>query len=145
MTRDIPLRIRAFAQQILGHEAAASNTSVQTLAPALQLIERIRRPLCELTGVGGFNALAKRALTLARAQAPDLRALHVKPDGSLDGHSEILDPDPVAGIELTATLLNLLVTLVGESLMLRIVLDAWPELTAPAPEPSEGSEDDATT
>lgn len=143
-THKIRPRIRAFAQQLVAHEAAAANLSEQTLAPLFRVMETLRRPLCELTGAGGCHALMKRALGLSRIQAPELSALELKPDGSLDGQKEIPDRDSKAGIELTATLLNLLVTFVGEGLMLSIVLNAWPELTAPAAAPSEGNEDDAT-
>jgi hypothetical protein len=150
-TREIPPRILAFAQLLLAHEAAAGSLPEQTLAPAFRVMETLRRPLCGLTGVGGCHALIKRALGLSRAQAPYLSAVELKPDGSLidspkqaESPKEIPDRDSKAGIELIATLLSLLFTFVGEGLMLRIVLDAWPELTAPAAATFEGSEDDTT-
>jgi hypothetical protein len=144
MNRDIRQRIRAVAQQILAQEAAADDPPKQKSASSLLAIERLRRPLSALTGVGGFYALMKRALVLARAQTPDLIGVHLKSDGSLDDQTGIIDQVPFAGLELTSALLGLLATFVGESLMLRIVLDIWPVLTAPATEISEGSEDDPT-
>jgi hypothetical protein len=52
--------------------------------------------------------------------------VHVKPDGSLEGLSNLRNEDAEAGVVLIAQLLGLLVAFIGESLMLRILLDVWP-------------------
>ena len=92
----------------------------------LRVSEKLRRPLSKLVGSSGFRSLLARALTLAKAQAPGLSAVQIKPDGSLEGLSDLGNHDQAAaGVILIAQLLGLLVTFIGESLMLSLVLDAW--------------------
>ena len=90
--------------------------------------EKLRRPLSTLAGSSGFRSLLARSLTLAKAQAPALSAVKVKPDGSLEGLGSE-DQDAEAGVILIAQLLGLLVTFIGEGLVLSLVLDAWPNFT----------------
>jgi hypothetical protein len=134
-------KMRDLAQQLLSREASARNAAEQNNM-ALGLLEALRRRLSELTGANGFHALMSRALTLARVQAADLSAVELRPDGSLNGLGEICGRDPAAGIELIAQLLGLLVIFVGESLTLRIVLDAGVHSAVPNAETSGGSEHD---
>ena len=94
----------------------------------LRVSEKLRRPLSTLVGSSGFRSLLARALTLAKAQAPGLSAVQIKPDGSLEGLSDLRNQDQAAGVILVAQLLGLLVTFIGESLMLSLVLDAWVDL-----------------
>lgn len=99
--------------------------------PALAIVtEKLRRPLVTLTGIAGFRSLLARALTLAKAQAPDLGTVRIEPDGSLAGLSDPGNQAQVAeaGVILIAQLLGLLVTFIGESLMLTVVREAWPDL-----------------
>jgi hypothetical protein len=138
-------RMRNLAQQLLAREAAAHNPADVNVPAMLRVLEALRRLLSTLTGASGFRAVMGRALVLAKAQDPDLSAVHLKPDGSLEDLSKIRNhEDPAAGIELIAQLLGLLATLIGESLTLRIVLDTWPDLTVVDAEPSGESEDDPT-
>jgi len=67
---------------------------------------------------------------------PSLRAVEVKPDGSLArlpgvataaSREQILD----GGVVLLAHLLGLLVAFIGENLTLQIVRDVWPKLSFP--------------
>jgi hypothetical protein len=66
---------------------------------------------------------------VAKAKVPRLSAVHVKPDGSLEVLRELGNQDQAAeaGVMLISQLLGLLVTFIGESLMLSLVLDAWPD------------------
>jgi hypothetical protein len=94
--------------------------------------EKLRRSLCALAGVAGFRSLASRALTLAKAEAPSLSPMQVRPDGSLQvlGETESQSDKHEAGdgeVILIAQLLGLLIIFIGESLTLRLVQDAWPE------------------
>lgn len=99
--------------------------------PALfRVSEKLRRPLSTLAGTAGFSSLLARALTLAKQEAPTLRAVQVKPDGSLDYLSELqnhVDSDEAAA--LIAQLLGLLFTFIGEGLTLRLMHDVWPDLS----------------
>jgi hypothetical protein len=130
MKRNIPSpRMRDYAQQLLAYEAAAHNPSELNMAAVFRVFEALRRPLSTLAGASGFRALLVRALMLAKAQVPSLSAVHVKPDGSLEGLSNLRNEDAEAGVVLIAQLLGLLVAFIGESLMLRILLDVWPGFT----------------
>ena len=90
--------------------------------------EKLRHPLSTLAGSSGFGSLLARSLTLAKAQDPRLSAVQVKPDGSLEGLGSE-DQDAEAGVILIAQLLELLVTFIGEGLVLNLVLDSWPRFT----------------
>ena len=97
--------------------------------PARALVaEKLRRPLVTLTGIAGFRSLLARALTLAKAQAPALNIVQIEPDGSLAGFGNDEAQIEEAGLMLIAQLLGLLVTFIGERLMLTLVRDAWPDL-----------------
>lgn len=88
--------------------------------------ERLRRILSTLLGAGGFRALLSRAVTLAKAEVPALNGLHVAADSSLVGLAED-DDSADAAVVIVAHILGLLVTFIGEALMLRLVNDAWPK------------------
>ncbi len=90
--------------------------------------EKLRHPLSTLAGSGGFRSLLARAVTLAKAQEPRLSAVQVRPDGSLEGLGS-QDEDAEAGVTLIAQLLELLVTFIGERLVMNFVLDSWPNVT----------------
>ena len=76
------------------------------------------------------SALLRRALALARADLPSLRTVKVTLDGRLEGIEEFT-PHAGDGVEaataITAHLLGLMVTFIGESLTLRLMRDAWPD------------------
>jgi len=122
-------KIQEIAQRLLAYEAA--NSSKANIPAALCVSEKLRRPLSTLTGSSGYRSLLARSLTLAKAQAPGLSAVQVKPDGSLEGlsHVDNQDQDAQAGVMLIAQLLELLVTFIGNGLMLSLVLDAWPDFS----------------
>ena len=94
----------------------------------LSVSEKLRRPLSTLAGSSGFRSLLVRSLTLAKAQDPRLSAVQVKPDGSLEGLGGG-DQDAESGVILIAQLVQLLVTFIGEGLVLSLVLDSWPNFT----------------
>jgi hypothetical protein len=121
-------KIRELAQRLLAVEVARDHVA-EAKMPALALVaEKLRRPLVTLTGVAGFRSLLARALTLAKAQAPALNIMQIEPDGSLTGFGNDEAPIAEAGVMLIAELLGLLVTFIGEHLMLTLVRDAWPDL-----------------
>lgn len=111
-----------------------SNHSSETKPPiAFRVCEKLHPHLALLAGNAGFRALLTRALALPHPQVPWLRAVQVKPDGSLTWLGELetqVAPQEIAagGGVLLAELLGLLVAFIGEKLTLRLVQQAWPEL-----------------
>lgn len=88
--------------------------------------------LSTLLGTAGFQALLSRAVILAKADVPGLAALAVRTDGSLDGLDERDDGKRLFSegeVILVAHFLGLLLTFLGEALMLRLVNDAWPKVS----------------
>ena len=122
-----------FAKLLTTYETGGNKSSDAKLPGAFQIINELRPHLATLMGEGGFRALLSRALTLANAEVPWLRTVHVKADGSLEGvealHTQ-LDPDEFfeCGIVLLAQLLGLLVAFIGENLTLRLVREVCPEV-----------------
>ena len=126
--------MRDLSQCLIAYETRG-NKSSKTKTPAIFLVgEKMRPHLTTLMGNVGFRALLSRALALASAEVPWLRAVHVKADGSLEGLGELeaqVDPEEMAEgrVVLAAQLLGLLVILIGENLTLRLVREAWRNLS----------------
>ncbi len=123
--------IRALARRLVAVEAARKHPTDEHLPEAVRVCEKLRISLTRLAGPEGFTSLLRRALALARAEIPSLQAVKLKPDGSLEG-LEALAGDATGGeaeaaVALTAQLLGLLVTFIGEPLTLRLVREAWPD------------------
>ena len=123
---------RHLAQRLLTYEIVADENSEPTESAAFRVCAKLRRPLITLAGVAGFRSLLSRALTLARAEAPNLSAVQVAEDGSLKGLDELASRTETGqardgGAILIAQLLGLLLTFIGEGLTLRLVQDVWPE------------------
>ena len=126
--------MRNFAKRIVACESKGDPSADVTPPEAFHVFEKLRPQLTVLMGNGGFRALLSRALALARAEAPWLRAIHVEPDGALGGLEETkakLSSDAifVGLVALLAQLLGLLVAFIGENLTLRLVLEIWPTAT----------------
>jgi hypothetical protein len=123
--------MRNFAKRFIICEANG-NKSARTKPPAaFDVCEKLRPPLATLMGNGGFQALLSRALALAAAEVPWLRAMHVRSEGTLSGLEDLpVRPDPDTLLEgrivLLAQLLGLLVAFIGEDLTLRLVREIWP-------------------
>ena len=98
---------------------------------AVRVCEKLRVSLTRFAGPDGFASLLRRSLVLARADAPSLEAVTIKPDGSLEGleavASDTRSGGPEAVVGIIAHLLGLLVTFIGEPLTLRLVREAWPD------------------
>jgi len=94
----------------------------------VRVYERLRRQLGAPVGVDGFQALASRALALAKSESHRLNAVQVTANGGLRGlgegesHTEA-DEDGEAGIILIAQLLGLFLTLLGEATTLSLIED----------------------
>jgi hypothetical protein len=102
---------------------------------AVRVCEKLRLPLARLAGTEGFRSLMSRAVAVAKSEVPSLDAVVVLADGSLEGldgagHGREAGAGGEGGVEVVAHLLGLLVTFIGEPLTLRLVRDAWPEVSA---------------
>jgi hypothetical protein len=129
-TEPMPFRqkTRDLARSLVACEADASTTSRQTQPATVRVYERLRRQLGAPVGVDGFQALASRALALAKSESPRLSAVQVTADGCLRGLGEVesqtvTDEDGEAGIILIAQLLGLFLTFLGEATTLRLIKD----------------------
>jgi hypothetical protein len=123
-----PKKTRDLARNLVACETGASTTSLQTEAATVRVYERLRRQLGAPVGVEGFQALASRALALAKSESPRLNAVRVTANGGLRGLGEVesqTDPneDGEAGIILIAQLLGLFLTFLGEATTLRLIED----------------------
>jgi hypothetical protein len=122
---------RDLARRLLAVEAANKSATDAHGHEAVRVCEKLRISLTRFAGADGFKSLLRRALALARADVSSLQAIKLKPDGSLEG-LEVLAPDatnggPEGAVAITAHLLGLLVTFIGEPLTLRLVREAWPD------------------
>ncbi len=125
--------MRNFAKRLIADEARGNKPAATKTPAGFNACEKLRPNLATFMGNAGFNALLSRALALAKAEDPWLRAVHVKADGALEGAVELhaqLDPAELfeGRVVLLAQLLGLLVAFIGELLTLRLVRDVWPKL-----------------
>jgi len=113
--------------------AASRPPSDHQVHEAAVVSEKLRIPLTRFAGAEGFAALLRRALVLASADVPSVENLKVGPEGRLEGFEKLAaDPRAAsagseAAVAITAHLLGLLGTFIGEPLTLRLVREAWPE------------------
>ena len=87
-----------------------------------------RESLIRFAGIEGFASLLRRAVALARDEVPSLHGIQVARDGRLEGFdSSAHDASgDEAAVVITAHLVSLLVSFIGEPLTMRLVLEAWP-------------------
>jgi CheY-like chemotaxis protein len=117
---------RNLAKQLLAFEGVETTSATSNVHAVSRVCDKLRRPLATLAGAAGFRSLLERALAVAKQQCPTLDAWKVEPDGSLLG----LDSEErQSGTVLIAQLIGLMITFIGESLTLRLLHDAWPNLS----------------
>jgi len=141
--------MRDWVRNLLENEAISSKSSVQPEPPTIAVFEKLRRQLTASVGAAGFQALAYRALTLARVEVPLLIDWQITKDGSLRGFNE-LEPqmeNKRAGIVLISQLLGQFQTFLGATTTQRLVQDIFPVIdttiesddsASATPEPFEG-------
>ncbi|HEY5237636.1 MAG TPA: hypothetical protein VIJ62_04585 [Rhizomicrobium sp.] len=125
--------MRDFAERLITYEMKGNKSSQIKPPSRFLVIEKLHLHLTTLMGNTGFRALLSRALALANAEVPWLRAVHVKADGSFEEVDELgaqVDPAEISEgkVVLLAQLLGLLVTFIGGSLTLRLVHEMWPKI-----------------
>jgi hypothetical protein len=126
--------MRDLTQRLLTYEADARGQNQPERSTTLRVYERLRHSLIELAGTAGFQALAARALTLAKSDAPSLIAMRVTAEGNLQGTTGTelpinLDEDRLheSRVIFISRLLGLLLIFLGESLMMNLIRDIWPD------------------
>jgi hypothetical protein len=123
-----PQKTRDLARSLVASEAEAPSTSLLAQPATVRVYERLRRQLGAPVGVDGFQALASRALALAKSESPRLSSVQLTANGILRGLGEVesqtdADEDGEAGITLIAQLLGLFLTFLGEATTLRLIED----------------------
>ena len=123
-----PQKTRDLARSLVASEADASTTTLQAEPATVRVYDRLRRQLGAPVGIDGFQALASRALALAKSESPRLNAVQLTANGGLRGLDEVeshkeADEDGEAGIILIAQLLGLFLSLLGEATTLRLIED----------------------
>jgi hypothetical protein len=121
-----PQKTRDLARSLVACEADASTASLHAEPATVRVYERLRRQLGASVGTDGFQALASRALALAKSESPRLSAVQVTANGGLRGLGEVesqTDADGEVGIILIAQLLGLFLTFLGEATTLRLIED----------------------
>ena len=121
-------KTRDLARRLVACEADATTTSLHPEPATVRVYEKLRRQLGTPVGVDGFHALASRALALAKAESPRLRAVQIAANGGLRGLGEVesqtdADGDGEAGVILIAQLLGLFLNFLGEATTLRLIED----------------------
>jgi hypothetical protein len=114
------------ARNLVASEADASTVSPQTEPASVRVYERLRRQLGAPVGVGSFQALASRALALAKSESSQLGAVRIAANGDLRGLGEVeaqMQEGGEAGIILIARLIGLFLTFLGEATTLRLIED----------------------
>jgi hypothetical protein len=120
------LSMRDLARRLLAANHTASGSHVDA---AVLVSEKLQISLTKFAGAAGFAALVRRALALAREEVPSLQSVKIGADGRIEGFEQIVAGAArgEAAIAITAHLLELLVTFIGESFTMRLVREAWPD------------------
>jgi len=123
-----PNKTRELARSLIASEADEATAPLLTEPATVRVYERLRRQLGAPVGRDGFQALASRALALAKPESPRLSTVQLTEDGSLRGFGEVeselnVDEEGEAGVILIAQLLGLFLAFLGEATTLRLIED----------------------
>ena len=122
------------AKRLVLSETKDSNSHQSKIEAGFTVCEKLRQELVTLSGISGVCALLNRTVQLLHKEdVVGLGIIKIRLDGSLEraeiirgrGDQEASERDPVI---LPAQLLDLLVTLIGETLAVQIVGTVWPEV-----------------
>ena len=125
--------MRDLARRLVAVEAASQSATGAHVHEAVRVCDKLRISLTRFAGSDGFASLLGRALALARADVPSLQTVKLKPDCSLEGLGvlavDATNAGPEAAVAITVHLLGLLETFIGKPLALRLVREAWPDIS----------------
>jgi hypothetical protein len=126
----VPHKTRALARSLVASEVDADTPPPQTWPATVRVYEKLRQQLGAPMGVDAFQALASRALVLAKLQSPGLSVVEITANGDLRGLDEVeshtdlgADEGDEAGVILIAQLLGLFLAFLGEATTLRLIED----------------------
>ena len=118
------------AQRLLALEASNPTAMDGDKHEAVRVCEKLRISVIRFAGADSSTALLRRALALARSDVPALQKVNVTRDGHLEGLEDVAPRSGKVGTEaalsITAHLLGLLATFLGEPLTVRLVREGWP-------------------
>jgi hypothetical protein len=123
-----PRKTRELARSLVACETDSDSASRQTEPASVRVYEKLRRQLGTSVGADGFQAIASRALALARSESPRFDSVRVAENGSLRGLDEAesqtcTDEDGGVGIILIAQILGLFLIFLGEVTTLNLIED----------------------
>lgn len=118
--------IHDWARRLIASEVDADSPSAETEIATLRVYEKLRRQFRAPVGEDGFQALASRALSVAKSRSQRLCGLQILPNGRLSGLGEVESPlkrdeSGEVGIILIEQLLGLFLTLLGEAATERLI------------------------
>lgn len=123
-------KTRALARSLVASEVDANTPPPQIWPATVRVYEKLRRQLGAPMGVDAFQALAARALALAKLQSPRLSVVEITANGDLRGLDEVeshtdlgADEGDEAGVILIAQLLGLFLAFLGEATTLHLIED----------------------
>lgn len=132
MNRATP-KVRDFAERLIAVGVTATPSSASKPSAVFTIFDKLRPCMAQIVGDLGFTAVLSRALAIASAEIVWMRAVQVKPDGSLGGMNQLeaIDPKELneGKVVLFAEFVNLLVQLIGERLVLQLVHQALPKVS----------------
>lgn len=125
---------REIARRVLREERASEGNEGERPAAVSRATVKLHRELSDLLGLEGVQALHYRALRLARAEHPALAGVEARPRGELAGIRQAIErlEDADAEVATRAILANaiwLMISFLGEDLVVRLVRGIWPGLT----------------
>lgn len=116
--------MRELAHRLVALEEGSDLNSDAGAGAATRVIENLRIILTRFSGSDSFTALLRRAVALSRTEDPSLEGPAITQSGSIA---------PIEGISnetsltLTAHLLDLMSTFIGQALTLSLLTETWPE------------------
>jgi hypothetical protein len=134
MSKNASPKLKELVRRLLAHEQRSAIRAGVTKAKPFAVVERLRKPLVDLSGVAGFRSLLSRSLALAGEDVLWLKALHIKADGIIEGldelSGEVSYEDVVEGESALAThFMTFLVNFIGPTMTLKVLQDVWPKMT----------------
>jgi hypothetical protein len=124
--------VERFVRAVVRAEIARDGAGVDSHV-AQRIMVRLHQELGKLIGAAGFDVLLARALVLARRARPSLAGIAAGPGGTLTGLADAGGDDgeqEEAATAIASHFIELLVTLIGEDLAMRLLRDMWPTATA---------------
>jgi hypothetical protein len=117
------------AALVLSSEMGVDPTLDQLRIGVQRTFEKLNVHLSARFGTGGYQALIKRALSIATGQFPWLASIKILEDGTVQGFQDLTGFEPMldAYVAIFAQLIELLDTLIGRDLTERILHSAWPD------------------